>query len=440
MYEPECGRTKVLFVDDEENILKSLKRLLVDEEIEILTATSGEQGLDLLRDTEDIGLIVSDQRMPGLSGADFLRQSREISPDTLRIMLTGYADINATIDAINKGGAYRYISKPWDDEEMIQIVRDAVRQCRLISENKRLSALVWKQNEELKEWNSNLKGRVLEQTAAVRIRSNELHELNEKLRNNYENSLAAFSALVELRDRQTENHSRNVAQTSVMIAGKMALSAEEIEVIKVASLLHDIGKIGISDTLLRGDPAGMSLDELAVYRQHAIRGQAAIDSIEDLRPAGIVIRHHHENFDGSGFPDRLAKGNIPVGARIIALADYFDRIFARKRVDNAIEVTLREVESELGRKFDPALFPLMEQVVKERYAKLVSKTGMVEMELQAKELREGMVVAREVRSGTGLLLLGVGERLDVKQVNVLRRYYEIDPPKKGLLVQVPFNG
>jgi len=439
MYEPECGRTKVLFVDDEENILKSLKRLLVDEEIEILTATSGEQGLDLLRDTEDIGLIVSDQRMPGLSGADFLRQSREISPDTLRIMLTGYADINATIDAINKGGAYRYISKPWDDEEMIQIVRDAVRQCRLISENKRLSALVWKQNEELKEWNSNLKGRVLEQTAAVRIRSNELHELNEKLRNNYENSLAAFSALVELRDRQTENHSRNVAQTSVMVAEKMALSAEEIEVIKVASLLHDIGKIGISDTLLRGDPAGMSLDELAVYRQHAIRGQAAIDSIEDLRPAGIVIRHHHENFDGSGFPDRLAKGNIPVGARIIALADYFDRIFARKRVDNAIEVTLREVESELGRKFDPALFSLMEQVVKERYAKLVSKTGMVEMELQAKELREGMVVAREVRSGTGLLLLSVGERLDATQVNVLRRYYQIDPPKKGILAWVPSN-
>ena len=440
MYEPECGRTKVLFVDDEENILKSLKRLLVDEEIEILTATSGEKGLDLLRDTGDVGLIVSDQRMPGISGADFLRQSREISPDTLRIMLTGYADINATIDAINKGGAYRYISKPWDDEEMIQIVRDAVRQCRLISENKRLSALVWKQNEELKEWNSNLKGRVLEQTAAVRIRSNELHELNEKLRNNYENSLAAFSALVELRDRQTENHSRNVAQTSVMIAEKMALSAEEIEVIKVASLLHDIGKIGISDTLLRGDPAGMSLDELAVYRQHAIRGQAAIDSIEDLRPAGIVIRHHHENFDGSGFPDRLAKGNIPVGARIIALADYFDRIFARKRVDNAIEVTLREVESELGRKFDPALFPLMEQAIIERYARLLSKTGMVEMELHPKELREGMVVAREVRSGTGPLLLGVGERLDVKQVNVLRRYYEIDPPKKGLLVQVPFNG
>jgi len=437
MHEAEYGRTKVLFVDDEENILKSLKRLLVDEEIEILTATSGEEGLALLRETEEVGLIVSDQRMPGLSGADFLRLSREIAPDALRIILTGYADLNATVDAINKGGAYRYISKPWDDEEMIRIIRDADRQCRLIAENKRLSALVRKQNEELKEWNGNLKGRVLEQTAVVRIRSDELRELNERVRKNYEDCLAAFSALVELRDRETESHSRNVAQISVMVAEKLDLSAAEIEVIKVASLLHDIGKIGISDTLLRGDPAGMSRAELDEYRQHAVRGQAAIDSIEDLRPAGIVIRHHHENFDGSGFPDRLEKVDISVGARIIALADYFDRIYATKRVDNALEMTLQEIQGELGRKFDPAIFPMLEQAVRKRYAKVLSRTGMVEMELNAKELREGMVIARDVRSGTGLLLLGVGERLDAKQVSVLRRYYQIDPPKKGILVRVP---
>jgi len=104
LQEQDNDRTKVLFVDDEENILKSLKRLLMDEDIDILTATSGEQGLDVLRKTPEIGLIVSDQRMPGLLGADFLRQSRGIAPDALRIMLTGYADINATIDAINKGG------------------------------------------------------------------------------------------------------------------------------------------------------------------------------------------------------------------------------------------------------------------------------------------------------------------------------------------------
>ena len=439
MNEPDSDRIKVLFVDDEENILRSLKRLLMDEEIDILTANSGEQGLDVLRSTPEIGLIVSDQRMPGLPGADFLRQSREIIPDALRIMLTGYADINATIEAINKGGAYRYISKPWDDEEMIRTIRDSLRQCRLISENKRLSALVQKQNEELKEWNSNLKSRVLGQTASIRIRNDELHDLNYKLQKNYESCLTAFSGLVELHGRGMENHSRNVALLSAMAARNMNLSAEEIEVIKVAALLHDIGKIGISDNLLRGDVEKMSPNEVAEYRQHAIRGQAAIDSIEDLRPAGVLIRHHHENFDGSGFPDRLAKGDIPVGARIIALADCLDRTFTGNRVDNAVDISVLAAKSESGKKFDPALFPFMEQPFAETYAKLTGKTGMVEMELHANELREGMAVAREVRSGTGILLLGVGENLDRGKITALRRYYQIDPPQKGILVRVHAN-
>lgn len=436
MSEPDIKRTKVLFVDDEENILKSLKRLLIDEEIEILTATSGEQGLVVLRNTPEIGLIVSDQRMPGLLGADFLRQSREIAPDALRIMLTGYADITATIEAINKGGAYRYISKPWDDEEMISTIRDAVRQCRLISENKRLSALVQKQNEELQEWNTNLKSRVLEQTTAIRIRNDELRELNDKMQKNFENCLTAFSALVELRDREIEKHSRNVALLSTMAAGNMNLTVEEINVIKVAALLHDIGKIGISDNLLRDDVEMISPDGVAEYRLHAIRGQAAIDSIEDLRPAGVLIRHHHENFDGSGFPDRLAKGDIPLGARIVALADFLDRSFARNRADNTIALALQAAKTESGKLFDPALLTFMEQPFKEIYTNLSSKTGMVEMEVNENELREGMVIAREVRTGTGLLLLGVGENLDLVNISALRRYCLIDPPQKGILVQV----
>jgi response regulator RpfG family c-di-GMP phosphodiesterase len=436
MHIADSNRTKVLFVDDEENILKSIKRLLMDEEIDILTATSGEQGLNLLQNTEGIGVIVSDQRMPGLLGADFLRLSRDIVPDALRIMLTGYADITATIEAINKGGAYRYISKPWDDDELIRTIRDAVRQCRLISENKRLSALVQDQNNELQEWNANLKSRVLEQTAAIRIRNDELNVLNDKLQKNYECCLTAFSRLVELRDGETGNHSRNVALLSTMAAGNMNFPVEEINTIKVAALLHDIGKIGISDNLLRGDIEKMSPEGINEYRQHAIRGQAAIDSIEDLRPAGVLIRCHHENFDGSGFPDRLAKGDIPVGARIIALADYMDRSFAINRADNAIDVTLQMAKSESGKKFDPALFPYMEKPFKETYAKLMGKTGMVEMELQAKDLLEGMVIAREVRSGTGLLLLGVGERLDPVNITALRRYFHIDPPEKGILVRI----
>lgn len=432
-------RIKVLFVDDEENILKSLKRLLMDEEIDIYTANSGELGLELLQKIQGVDLIVSDQRMPGLTGAEFLQMSREIVPDALRIMLTGYADITATIDAINKGGAFRYISKPWDDEEMIRTIRDAVRHCRLLAENRRLSALVEKQNEELKEWNCNLKSRVLEQTVAIRVRNDELSGLNNKLQEEYEECLKAFFGLVELRDRELGSHSRNVARLSLIMAERMNLPEDEIKMIKMGAMLHDIGKIGISDALLQTDLEGMTAIEAEEYRQHAIRGQATLDSIRALRPAGLLIRHHHENFDGSGYPDGLANNDIPPGARIIALADHLDRAFARNRGDNAIERSLEITRKESAKKFDPALFPLLEQAVKELYGDHLAKTGMKEMELQINELREGMVVAREVRSGTGVLLLGVGELLDLVKIQALGRYTVIDPPKRGILVRFHSN-
>jgi two-component system, cell cycle sensor histidine kinase and response regulator CckA len=162
------GPVRVLFVDDEENILRSVKRLFMEESYEVLTANSGEEALELLKDGQDIGLIVSDQRMPGMQGVDLLKQASEISPDTLRIMLTGYTDINAAIDAINKGGAYQYITKPWKDDELIQIVRDAVYRYSLIRENKRLAEIVKRQNEELKQWNDQLQYRVQEQTVEIR--------------------------------------------------------------------------------------------------------------------------------------------------------------------------------------------------------------------------------------------------------------------------------
>ena len=159
---------RVLFVDDEENILRSIKRLFMEESYEVLTTNSGEKALELLKDGQDIGLIVSDQRMPGMLGVDLLKQASEISPDTLRIILTGYTDINAAIDAINKGGAYQYITKPWKDDELIQIVRDAVYRYSLIRENKRLTEIVKRQNEELKQWNDQLQYRVQEQTIEIR--------------------------------------------------------------------------------------------------------------------------------------------------------------------------------------------------------------------------------------------------------------------------------
>lgn len=424
----------VLFVDDEENILRSLSRLTMDEPYGTLTAPSGSEGLRLLSEEEGVGVIVSDQRMPGMSGVEFLERSREVAPEAIRIVLTGYADVGATMDAINRGGAFRYITKPWQEDEFLQVIRDAVEHYRLLQENRRLQELVARQNEELKEWNGRLKERVLEQTAQVRKRSEDLHDLNGKLRENFHATIASFAGLIELRDREVRNHSRNVADLAVNMARLLKLDPSLTDTISTAALLHDIGKIGMSDDLLLKDPERMIPRELQQYALHPVRGQTAIDGVEELRPAGILIRHHHEYYNGTGFPDRLKGADIPIGARIIAMADFVDRSISRLSGTDILEFTLVSVRDETGRRFDPELYPVMERCVREVYAALLPPADMVQVELKPRDLREGMVVARDVTSGTSLLLLSKGAVLDAQKIEAIKRYYYLDPATTGVFV------
>lgn len=430
------AKVKILVVDDEENILRAIRRLLMDEDLVVLTATSGEEALRILIADQDVGLILSDQRMPGLTGVDFLEKARKIVPDTIRIVLTGYADVNAAIDAINRGGAYRYVAKPWKDDELVQIIREAAQRFFLIKENKRLSEILKRQNEELQNWNSRLEYFVQKQTIEIQKNNEELQALNKRLRKNFQNSILAFSGLIELRDSGVRNHSRTVAEVSSKVAASLGLPDTEIETITVASLLHDIGKIGIPDILLQKDFDDMSSEELEEYMLHPVRGQAAIDSIEDLREAGILIRHHHESYNGKGFPDRLKGDNIPLGSRIIAMADAVDKAIGKLYGDNAIQVALKSVKEGLGGSFDPALYKAIKASVEEIYDKVLVRTDVVELELHPNNLKAGMVISRDVHSGTGLLLLSKGLQLNEKNIEAIRRYYKIDPSRNGVFVMV----
>lgn len=430
------AKVKILVVDDEENILRAIRRLLMDENLEVLTATSGEEALSILKSDQDVGLIVSDQRMPGLTGVDFLEKARKIVPDTIRIVLTGYADVNAAIDAINRGGAYRYVAKPWKDDELVQIIREAAQRFFLVKENKRLSGIMKRQNEELQNWNSKLEYFVKKQTGEIQKNNEELQTLNKRLKKNFQNSILAFSGLIELRDSGVRNHSRTVAEVSSKVAASLGLPDGEIATITVASLLHDIGKIGIPDVLLQKDFDDMSSEELEEYMLHPVRGQAAIDSIEDLREAGILIRHHHESYNGKGFPDKLKGDNIPLGSRIIAIADAVDKAIGKLYGDNAIQVALKSVKEDIGGSFDPGLYKSIKAAVEEIYDKVLVKTDVVELELHPNNLRTGMVISRDVHSGTGLLLLSKGLRLNEKNIEAIKRYYKIDPSRNGVFVMV----
>lgn len=429
---------EILFVDDEKNVLKSLKRIFLDENYIVNVADSGEEALEVLKKNPEICLIVSDQRMPGLTGVDFLEKAKDISPDSLRILLTGYADINAVVDAINRGGAYRYITKPWIDDELQQIIAEAVQRYSLTRENKRLQGIVKKQNEELKNWNSQLEYFVQEQTLQIQKKNNELQALNENLRKSFKNTIVAFSSLLALRDRGTRNHSKNVAEIAVKMAKAMGLSSSDIESIAVAALLHDIGKIGMPDIILLLGEDDMTAEEKKEYRQHPVRGQAAIDSVEDLRSAGVLIRHHHEWDNGSGFPDGLSGGKIPIGAKIISIADYFERAVSKIDAGDAVKIALAKVKKEVGTRFDKQIYPVFRSTVKEIYSRGIASTGMqmVEKELGIDDLKVGMVLSRDVKSGTGLTLLTKDIKLNEANIQTLKRYRQLDPSNSGIFVMV----
>ncbi|MGH7290971.1 MAG: response regulator, partial [Myxococcota bacterium] len=200
---PQAIPRTVLCVDDEPSILSAMKRLFRSSGHRVLTAESGAAALALL-ETETVDLIISDMRMPMMTGAELLSQVRTRWPEITRLLLTGYADIDSTISAINEGQIHRYIAKPWKDSEILGTVAEAFERKALVAEKNRLEALSIRQNEELKALNATLEQKVEERTA-------ELAQLNDRLKKNYFNSIKSFSNLIELRGGQLVGHSRKVA-------------------------------------------------------------------------------------------------------------------------------------------------------------------------------------------------------------------------------------
>ncbi len=164
----------ILFVDDEENILKALQRLFIDEDYDIHVANSGNNALKIIKDGLQPTVIVSDQRMPKMGGADFLAQAKKIVPDSVRMVLTGYANINAAMNAINRGGIYRYILKPWNDHDLKLSIQDAVQHYNLVHENRQLTKSLAEKNLELAQLNVQLEKKVEERTIELHRKITEL--------------------------------------------------------------------------------------------------------------------------------------------------------------------------------------------------------------------------------------------------------------------------
>ena len=403
----------ILCVDDEANILSSLRRLFRPAGYRVLVAEGGAAGLEMLEAEQGaVDLVISDMRMPAMDGAHFLAEVRQRWPGILRILLTGYADIESTIAAINEGQIYRYISKPWNDGEVLLTVREALERQALLHEKARLEALTARQNEELKVLNAGLEEKVRERTEELRL-------AHERLKRSFFTSIQVFANLIELRGGSMAGHSRRVADLARRIAAGLGLDGRQCNDVFLAGLLHDIGKIGLPDALLAKPPAKMSGEELGVWRKHPAKGEQALMALEELRGAAHLIRSHHERFDGQGYPDGLAGMAIPQGARILALANEYDGhlqgTLTGKRLNE--DDAKQAIVQGRGKRYDPAVVDAFLSIVG-----APPEPPADEIAVTPADLKPGMFLARDLISPEGVLLLATDYMLDEKLIRQIRDY------------------
>jgi putative nucleotidyltransferase with HDIG domain len=354
---PLKHRHSILIVDDEESILNAFKRILADEDYEIHTASDGMEGLNKLREAQKpFSLIISDQRMPVMNGVQFFSKAKDIFPDAVRILLTGYADTDAIIDAINKGGIHLYFTKPWREEELLVRIKESLSKTELVMENRRLVELTKKQNDDLLELNKTLEDKVKEKTRDLLAKAEELKVSYEKSQMILDGTVKTMSKIVETRDPYTSGHEAKVAIISCKIAEEMALPKEQIEAIRVAATLHDIGKISVPSEILT-KPGHLSDLEMEIIKTHCRVAYDIIKTIKFPYPVAEIILQHHERMDGSGYPQGLKGDKILMEARIIGTADVIDAMASHRpyRPALGLDVAIEEIVRCKGKLYDQAV-------------------------------------------------------------------------------------
>jgi len=310
----------IMFVDDEAGIRNSLKRLFADTPHNVLIAASAAEGLELLR-VNTCAVIVSDNQMPGETGIEFLYKARQLAPDTVRVMMTAYADLGTALNAINHCEAYRFVVKPWDNQELVELVNNCVQRFEIIQ--------------------------------SLRLKDEAVYR--------------SLSQAIELKDHYTRGHCDRVVELSLALGKRMGLSPENLIHLEHGAILHDCGKIGVPEATLNF-PGKLDKEQMDIIRKHPDWGG------EVARAAGMhqitvnIILYHHEHYDGHGYPTGLAGDGIPLEARIVAVADVYDALASDRPYRKALlpEEALPVFMAMSGTVLDPVMVENFLELVNEQ--------------------------------------------------------------------------
>ncbi|MCJ7603290.1 MAG: response regulator [Desulfobulbaceae bacterium] len=300
----------LLLVDDEPNVLKTLCRELRPAGYRLFTAASAKEGMEIVK-RHDIGVVLSDMLMPEMDGITFLEAVAVTSQDTVRVLLTAYGSHESAISAINRSHIFGYLTKPWTTENLRATMAKAFDYANLIRENKRLLQLTNNQNEQLRFINENLEILVQQRTIQLEEAVNEGIEM--------------LALAAEAKDDVTGEHIFRIRELTLKISFSLGMAGKEAEQISLFSVIHDIGKIQIPDSILKKE-GPLTDEEWEIMQGHATAGEKILGHKPFYQTARLIARSHHEKWDGSGYPDRLQGEEIPLPARIVAVADVFDSL------------------------------------------------------------------------------------------------------------------
>lgn len=336
----ETRQRRILVIDDDSAIRKVLSLGLERLGYEVNLATNGQEGIDLLTaGNAEFDCVLLDIRMPVLSGREALPRIREMKPFTPVIMLTAYNDLATGLDAM-RNGAFDYLVKPSRLEHIADTIGKALRYRDILKER-------YEQDSRKQAYQSHLE-RTVESTSI------ELRDTYLKLKEANLQTIKALAETIEAKDQYTQGHCERVRALSVSIAREMRLAPELVEPLEVAALLHDLGKVGIPERILN-KKSSLEPEEVEVLKMHPIIGAQILSTVEYFSPAINGVRHHHERWDGTGYPDGVAGEDIDPLARIIMLADTFDAMAQSRPYRDAIpmDIILEEIRRGRGTQFSP---------------------------------------------------------------------------------------
>lgn len=402
----------LLLVDDEPNILKLLQRICLSEGYEVFLANNGQEGIALL-EQQPIDIIISDMRMPVMDGAAFLKIAAERWPETKRILLTGFSDVDSAMSAINEGKIDYYIAKPWKNEQITKVIANMIEHKWLFEENRELQQQLSKKNEELLLLNNELEKK-------VELRTAELHKSYRGLQVTHQAAIQLLLSMQELHEDRYKGYCRTVATHAKLLAEALKLSEKEVQNIYLAAMLHNLGKSGLSTDIMFKPFVKLTTQEHKEYIQYPILGATVISVVPTLKEIANTILHHRERYDGKGYPHKLAGDAIPFYSRIIALAVDYNELQNGLLLPEKCHAKLAlNYIREHAEYYDPKLVSLFINTIQQLPDEQVSFT---EIACEPFRLKPGMTLSRDLVSKNGFVYLIKGYTLTpevIEKINLL---------------------